>query len=322
MTGGAGFIGSHLVDALVAEGVGRLVVVDNLFLGKESNLSEARAAFPDLKFYREDAGDLQRMREIMAYEKVEVVFNLAIVPLPASLEKPLWTWRENVRITEAMCELARLGLYKTLIHCSSSEVYGSAVDTPMTETHPLLPRTPYAASKAACDHLVLSYVSTFKIDAAIIRPFNNYGPRQNEGTYAGVIPVVIKSMLSGGPVTIFGDGEQTRDYIYVTDAAAAAVDIYKCARTRGRVLNIASGVEVSINRLVDTIARILKYDGEIVHTSPRPGDVRQHWADISMARNLIGFSPRVGLREGLEKTVEWYIKNYAAWGADRKKGGG
>jgi UDP-glucose 4-epimerase len=118
-------------------------------------------------------------------------------------------------------------------------------------------------------------------------------------------------MISGNPITIFGDGEQTRDYIYVIDAAKAAVMIYKNPRTRGRVLNIASGKEISINRLVKTIATIMDYNGEIIHAAPRPGDVRQHWADISMARNLIGFEPRVTFEEGMRLTVEWYRKNYS-----------
>jgi UDP-glucose 4-epimerase len=306
VTGGAGFIGSHLVDALVREKVGDLTVVDNLFLGKRENLAAARKSFPKLRFYKADAGDQAEMQKIMSAEGTEVVFDLAIIPLPASLEKPLWTWQENNRMTETLCELARKGSYETLVHFSSSEAYGSAQDTPMSESHPLVPKTPYAASKAATDHLIMTYISTFRIDASIIRPFNNFGPRQNEGTYAGVIPILVKSILSGKPFRIFGDGEQTRDYIYVTDTADAAVLAYKNPRTRGKVLNIASGKEISINRLAATIAELMGVDGKFVHARPRPGDVRQHWADISMARNLLGFEPRVDFREGMKRTVEWY----------------
>ena len=309
VTGGAGFIGSHLVDALTEEGVPNLVAVDNLFLGKETNLSHAREKYPALKFYNVNAGDREKMSAIIKDEDIDVVFNLAIIPLLTSLEKPLWTWQENIGMTETICELAKEGLFDTLIHFSSSEAYGSAVDTPMSEKHPLNPTTPYAASKAAADLLVASYVSTFGIDAATIRPFNNYGPRQNEGSYAGIIPIVIGKIYSGEPPVIYGDGEQTRDYIYVTDVARGAIMAYKNPRSRGRVINMASGREISINRLVGTIAKVMDYDGEIIHGEPRQGDVRQHWADISMALNILGFEATVDFEEGMKRTVEWNIEN-------------
>jgi len=308
VTGGAGFIGSHLVDALIRENIGNLVVVDNLFLGKESNLSQARSSYPKLRFYNENVGDINKIRPIFESENIDVVFNLAVIPLLTSLEEPIWTWDENIKITESICELAREKLFDTLIHFSSSEAYGSAKYYPMREDHPMNPTTPYAASKAAADLLVNSYVCTFGIDASIVRPFNNYGPRQNEGSYAGIIPIVIQKILSGKAPIIFGDGNQTRDFIFVGDVARAAIMAYKNIRTRKKAINIATGKEISINDLVRIMAKVMKYDGEIIYDAPRPGDVRQHWADISLAWNILGFEPNVGFEEGISDTVDWYIK--------------
>ena len=306
VTGGAGFIGSHLVERIAADRPSRLVVVDNLFLGKESNLAGARAAFPGLKLYRQDASEFDPMAAIIASEAIDVVFNLAIVPLPASLVNPRWTIDVNIALTTVPCELLRLGYYKTLIQFSSSEAYGSAGYVPMDEEHPCVPSTPYAASKLAGDYVVLSYRETYGIDAAIVRPFNNYGPRQNAGAYAGVLPIVIGNALRGEPVHIFGDGEQTRDFIFVRDTADAAVRVFAAGATRGKVVNIASGRETSINTLVRELLSALAIDVPIVYEPARAGDVRRHCGGIELARQLIGYEPRTSLLEGLKETVAWY----------------
>lgn len=316
VTGGAGFIGSHLVDRIIQESPANLAVVDNLFLGKEENLDQARQAFPTLKFYRQDASDYAAMKRIITAEGVEAVFSLAVVPLPTSLERPRWTVDTNVAITTVACELLREGYYQTLIHFSSSEAYGSAQYVPMDEKHPLVASTPYAASKAASDHVVLSYWKTFGIDAAIVRPFNNFGPRQNEGAHAGVIPVIIRAALRGDPATIYGDGEQTRDFIFVREVADAAVRVYEEPATRGQVINIATGQELSINRLVREILAILDADVPIVHDAPRAGDVRRHCGAVDLARRLIGFQPHVALNDGLIETVDWYRQKF---GAERER---
>jgi UDP-glucose 4-epimerase len=311
VTGGAGFIGSHLVDRLITENPSNLVVVDNFFLGSESNLAEAKCRFPQLKLYRLDASDLAGMQQVLKVEAVQVVFNLAVVPLPTSLTFPSWTIEKNIGIATTFCELARWGCIETLIHCSSSEAYGSAMGMKMDESHPLNPTTPYAASKAAEDSIVLSYVNTFSIDAAIVRPFNNYGPRQNPGTYAGIIPIVVKKVLDGKPVVIFGDGEQTRDFIFVRETASAFIRVYEEPKTRGRVLNIATGHETSVNELV---RRLLAATGKsshlVTHAEPRPGDVRRHCGDIRLAKELIGFCPFALSPESLEETVHWYMESY------------
>ena len=316
VTGGAGFIGSHLVDRLIKEEPENLVVVDNLFLGKEANLEEARENYPNLKIYNQDASDYETMSEIMKNEGTEVVFNLAVIPLPASLTKPRWAFEQNVNITLTICELARNDYFDTLIHFSSSEAYGTSEYAPMDEKHPLNGTTPYAASKAASDQLVYSYCKTFGIEAAIIRPFNNYGPRQNEGSYAGVVPLTIKRILNNEAPVIYGDGKQTRDYLYVTDTANAAIDVYDSKNARVKVLNIASGKEISIETLIKLIAKYLNCDKQIVYERERPGDVRRHIANIYLAEDLIGFKPTVSPKEGLKLTVEWYKKNL---GGDNEK---
>jgi len=307
VTGGAGFIGSHLVDALLEAGAACVVAVDNLFLGRRENLEDAAAAGERFAFVEQDVADLPAMERAFRDHPVEVVFHLAVIPLPTSLERPKWTVDQNVMATTAICELGRLGAFQTLIAFSSSEALGSARQVPMGEDHPLEPTTPYAASKAAADLTVLSYVRTFGLDAAILRPFNNYGPRQNERAYAGIIPIVVRRVREGQPIEIFGDGLQTRDFLYAPETARAAIGVYGQRATRGQVVHVGSGCQTSVNDLVRTLLKVLgAEDHPVVHGPPRPGDVRRHCADISRARALLGFRPQVDLEEGLRRTVEWY----------------
>jgi UDP-glucose 4-epimerase len=306
VTGGAGFIGSHLVDRIAADKPDNLIVVDNLFLGKESNLEQAKTTFPALKFYREDAGNYEAMEQIIRQEKVDVIFNLAVIPLPYSLEHPRETIKINAEIASTIVELLRQKVYKTLVHFSSSEVYGTAIHIPMDETHPFTPSTPYAASKLAGDYAVLSYRKTFGLDATIVRPFNNYGPRQNEGSYAGIIPIVIHKALAGEPITIHGDGEQTRDYIFVRDVADGAVRIYEEEATRGLAINLATGHEISINQLVRTILDLMAVDVPIIHDEPRLGDVRRHCGKVDLASSIINFQSRALAHDSLLETINWY----------------
>ena len=305
--GGAGFIGSHLVDQLIAEGVGQLTVVDNFFLGTHANLAEAYQKMPDLRLLSLDASSNSAISEAFSrLGTVNVVFDLAVIPLPTSLERPQFCFDTNVRITSILCELLRQGYFETLVHFSSSEAYGSARTIPMSEDHPLDPLTPYAASKAATDHLVRTYAATFGIDALVIRPFNNYGPRQNDQQYAGIIPTLLKSAFEERNFTLFGDGQQTRDYMYVTDTVRAALALYNCPQACGRVVNVASGQEVSMLELKAKIEHILGRPIPTRWDNARPGDVRRHLADITLLESLIDFKPQVTLDEGLVKTVEFY----------------
>ncbi|MBT5472164.1 MAG: NAD-dependent epimerase/dehydratase family protein, partial [Nitrospina sp.] len=216
VTGGAGFIGSHLVDNLLSEGVEHVAVVDNFFLGKESNLSQATKKYKDkVKIYREDAAEFSSMEAVCGKEKPDVVFNLATKALLYSFFNPPGAYRVNVDIAENFGELLRKKVFGKLIHVSTSEVYGTARQNSMAEDHPLMAETSYAAGKAAADLLLTSYVNMFDLDITIVRPFNNYGPRQNEGALAAVIPETIKRIRSGQEPFIEGDGLQTRDFIYV-----------------------------------------------------------------------------------------------------------
>lgn len=296
------------MDRLIEEKPANLVIVDNFFLGKQRNLQHAKDNFP-IKVYNQDASNYNAMKEIIGNESIDVVFNLAVVPLLSSHVNPVDDWNVNVNIVLVLCELIRKNKFSTLIHFSSSEAYGSAKKIVMDESHPLHPTTPYAASKAAADHLVTSYCETFGIDASIVRPFNNFGPRQNEGSYAGVIPITIKRIMGGISPIIYGDGEQTRDYIYVTDTADAAVDIYKNKNTRSKIINIATGQEITIKKIITTIAEIMEFDEPIIYEEARLADVRRHRGDISLAEKLIGFKSKVGFEEGIWQTVEWYKEN-------------
>lgn len=308
VTGGAGFIGSHLVDRLIEENPEKIIIVDNFFLGKHRNIDKSIKMSDKIKLYCRDCSNYEKMHNIFNIETIDVVFNLAVIPLLTSHELPKVTCEENINITLNMLELQRNGCYKTLIHCSSSEAYGSAEKIPMDENHPLNPTTPYAASKAASDLLVLSYQNTFAIDTTIIRPFNNYGPRQNEGSYAGVIPITIKRILDGKKPIIYGDGKQTRDYIFVKDTVEGFIKAYNDNNTRGKIINIASGKEITISDLISLISDEMDYDGRIEFGEARKADLRRHRGDISLAKNLMDFEPQTSFEEGIKSTVKWYKK--------------
>lgn len=305
VTGGAGFIGSHLCDSLLGRAPEALLIIDNFSLGKGSNVAHL-SENDQVRICRMDAADYKSMLELFSTRHVDIVFNLAVVPLPASLDQPKTCIDQNILVTSTLCELLLRKKFTTLIHCSSSETYGTAIYVPMDEIHPAEPITPYAASKIACDYVALSYYKTFKLDIAIVRPFNTYGPRQNDGSYAAVIPETIRRIMHGKTPVIYGDGLQTRDFSYVGDIAEAIPRIYEVTSTRGKVVNLASGREVTIKSLIETIARLMGYRGEISYQGRRPGDVRRHRGDITLAQSLIGYSPKTDYVTGLTRTVEWY----------------
>lgn len=306
VVGGAGFIGSHLVDTLVDGGVRRVVVVDTLWLGQEGNLADARARRDDLQLLKENAEDYFALRAVIDRERFDLVFNLATRPLNYSFVHPRGAYMTSVDIAANLAELLRAGAFGRLVHFSTSEVYGDAVETPMSEAHPTRPTTPYAAGKLAADHLLQSYVALFNLPVLTVRPFNNFGPRQNDGDYAAVIPLTIRRILAGQSPVIEGSGDQTRDFTYARDTARLTLALTQSDAAWGQTLNLAAGREVAIGHLIRTIAGLMSYDGPIDRRPPRPGDHRRHLADASRAQALVAFDSITPLEDGLAATVDWY----------------
>lgn len=309
VTGGAGFVGSHLCDLLLENAANKVVVVDNFFLGKMENISNAMT---DKAFvlYRDDARFFGVMHSIIEKENIEVVFNLATIALNYSFFNPFDAYMVNVEIANVLLQLIMSGKYKTLIHVSSSEAYGTARYSPMDETHPLNPTTPYAAGKASADLLVDSFYKVNKIDCSIIRPFNNYGPRQNtEGALAGIIPVTSKRIINGEMPIIEGDGEQTRDFIFVLDTARAIISAYENEESRGKTINIGSGKDISVNSLMKIICDYYGYKGQILHKPERVSDVKKLCGSFEQAQKILGFKPEYSFEEGIRLTLEWFSRN-------------
>lgn len=306
VTGGAGFIGSHLCDGLLEKGAAKVVCLDNFFLGKMENIEEA---LKDERFvlYRDDARNFGVCQSIMEKEEIEVVFNLATIALNYSFFNPFDAYMVNVEIANTLLELLKVGAYKTLIHTSSSEAYGTAQYSPMDENHPTDPTTPYAAGKAAADLMVHSFYKVLGLDISIVRPFNNYGPRQNaEGPLAAVIPATARRIKDGGKPVVEGDGEQTRDFIYVKDTVQALILAYEHEESRGKIINLGTGEGISVNRLLKGICEYLNYDGEWEHRPQRTSDVRNLCADATRAKELLGFELSRTFEEGLKETLDWY----------------
>ena len=306
VTGGAGFIGSHLVDRLLHEGVKKVVIIDNLFLGSEGNLS---AALSDSRvvFYRDDAEIYSSLDYIFSEGEIDVVFNCATKALYYSFLNPANAFDTNVKIVLNLLEFQRHGAFQSLCHFSTSEVYGSALYEPMDENHPRNPTTTYAAGKAAADLALESYVRMFGLDAFIVRPFNNYGPRQNfRGPLAGVIPLTAFRILNGVPPEIHGDGLQSRDFIHVRDTVDAVVKLFN-ALPPGESVNISTENQIAIGELVTRISTILRYDKKIVRKPSRQADVRCHNASNLKVRALIDYS-LTDFETGLRETLDWYVQ--------------
>ena len=309
VTGGAGFIGSHLCDELLTRGAAKVVCVDNFFLGKMENIAEA-LTHDNFVLYRDDARHFGVMQTVMEREHIEVVFNMATIALNYSFFNPFDAYMVNVEIANTLLELLKVGAYKTLIHTSSSEAYGTAQYSPMDENHPTDPTTPYAAGKAAADMLVHSFSKVLDLDISIVRPFNNYGPRQNaEGPLAGIIPVTAKRIKNGEKPVVNGDGEQTRDFIYVKDTVRGLLLAYEKEESRGKIINLGSGKDMTMNTLLKGICEYMGYTGEWEHREERISDVRNLCANIDRAKKVLGFEPEMIFEEGIKITLDWYKKN-------------
>jgi len=292
------------VDLLLKEGAAHVVVIDNMFLGSEDNLIDAMAS-GKVTLYRDDAELSTSLEYIFARHAIDVVFNLATKALNYSFLNPANAFDTNVKVALNLLELQRRGLFKTLCHFSTSEVYGTAVYEPMDELHPRNPTTTYAAGKAAADMAVESYVRMFDVDAFIVRPFNNYGPRQNhKGMLAGVIPMTAVKLMTGVAPEIHGDGTQSRDFIYVTDTVDAVLKLYRL-QPSGETVNISTDNQISINELIPRICSYFGYSGDIVRKEGRKSDVLCHNASNEKVKSLIDYQ-LTSFDEGLDLTLEWY----------------
>lgn len=304
VTGGAGFIGSHLTDYLLAQGAKHVVVIDNLFLGSEENIADALQT-GKVSFYKDDIELKNSLDYIFQNHSIDTVFNCATKALNYSFQNPENSFSTNVTGVLNLLELQRRGQFKTLCHFSTSEVYGTAKYEPMDESHPKNPLTTYAGGKAAADLAVETYVRMFDLDAFIIRPFNNYGPRQNyKGPLAGVIPITAYRILNNIPPEIHGTGEQSRDFIHVFDTVEAVLKLYDVAEA-GQSINISTNNQVTMNTLVPAICKHMDYTGEILRKPERKSDVECHNADNSLVKNLIDYK-LTPFKDGLSSTLEWY----------------
>ncbi len=301
VTGGAGFIGSHLVDALVGEGA-EVRVLDDLSAGREEDVN------PKADLVVGSVADEQVVRK--AVDKVEVVFHQAARrAVLQSVEHPLDTDSTNVHGTLTVLQCAREAKVQRVVSASSSSVYGNSVVFPTSEAVPLVPRSPYAVSKLAGEHYCRVFAETFGMETVCLRYFNAYGPRQRpDSAYAAVIPLFIDALSNGRSPTVHGDGLQARDFTFIEDVVqanlkAAVAPAVSCS---GRAFNIAGGASYSLMELLGILQELLGTSLEPVHTAERPGDIRRSEADISAARESLGYVPQVGFREGLERTVRWF----------------
>jgi UDP-glucose 4-epimerase len=299
VTGGAGFIGSHLVDRLAS--TNQVTVLDDFSVGDEQNLTRSRRR---IKVLRADVRDPASVR--VAIKGADVVFHLAVVCLRATIGEPLSGHLVNDFGTLNLLMAARESNVERFVYVSSSEVYGSAVRAPMDEDHPLNPMTPYAASKLAGEAYALSFHRTYGLPAMVVRPFNAYGPREHlDGPSGEVIPRFVAWAMGGRPLVVFGDGLQTRDFTWVTDTVRGIVLAAECDELIGGRVNIARGQEVSVLRVAHLVQEIVGRRVSIQHLAERPGDVRRHFSGVKRAQELLGFSARVGIEEGIASYIDW-----------------
>jgi UDP-glucose 4-epimerase len=298
VTGGAGFIGSNLVKQLYGDGH-NVTVLDSLLSGYRSNL----APFPDVRFIEGDIRDEVAVEE--AVNGCEVVFHLAAsVGNKRSIDHPLLDADINVMGTLKVLEAARKAGVRKIVASSSAGIFGELKTLPIKEDHPIEPDTPYGSSKLCMEKECLAYAKLFKIEAVCLRYFNVYGPNQRFDAYGNVIPIFAFKMLRNEPLTIFGDGEQTRDFINVRDVVQANM---KAAMTHGvsGAFNTGSGGRITINKLVELLRDASGIEPLVEYSLPRPGDVRDSLADITAAQAAYGFNPSVALEDGLAEYMIW-----------------
>ena len=299
VTGGAGFIGSHISEALVARGH-RVRVVDNFATGYQRNLRQG------VEFVEGDLADPSVAAAVvngMDY----VVHQAAIPSVPRSVDKPVESHRANIDATLNVLVASRDAGVKRLVFAGSSSVYGDTAVLPKTETMPTNPLSPYALQKLTAEMYGQMFTRLYGFETVTTRYFNVFGPRQDPGSpYSGVISLFIKALHEKTRPIIYGDGEQTRDFTYVTNVVDGVIRAVETPGVAGHVFNVATNSRISLNQLLATLNKIFGSNLEPIYKDARRGDVRDSQADISKAARMLGYKPIVGLEEGLRETVKWF----------------
>lgn len=292
VTGGAGFVGSHLVDALVERGHD-VLIIDNLSTGKKDYIN------PQAKFFEEDLRNFDKIRPL--FKDADFVFHQAALPrIPFSIDRPRESNEANINGTLNTLVAAKQAKVKRFIYASSSSVYGNQKELPLKESMPCDPLNPYALQKYVGELYCRVFSKIYGLSTVSLRYFNVYGPRASaEGAYSTVIPIFLRQKRQGKPLTIEGDGEQTRDFSYISDVINANVLAMESDRVgRGEVINIGAGSNHSVNKIAKIIG------GETTSAPARPADIRHTLADISRAKQLLGWQPQVKLKQGIKELLE------------------
>jgi len=301
VTGGAGFIGSHLAEALVGRGE-RVRVVDSLVTGNRRNLAHLQG----IDFIEGDLAEFDVARS--AVEGVDFVLHQAAIPsVPRSVKDPMTSHRANVDASLNVLTASRDAGVKRLVYAGSSSAYGNAPTLPKVETMPAAPLSPYALQKFVSEQYCQLFTRLYGLETVTTRYFNVFGPRQDPSSpYSGVISLFIRALAEGHQPTIYGDGEQTRDFTYVTNVVDGVLCACQAPDASGEVINVATGGRVSLNQLFRAVRDLMGATVEPLYAAVRQGDVRDSQADIQKAGALLGYQPAVSFEAGLAKTIEWY----------------
>ena len=307
VTGGAGFIGSHLTEELIRRGH-RVRVADSLITGKRSNIAHLR----DVEFLEGDLAELDVARRAVA-ECDYVLHQAAIPSVPRSVKDPITSNRANVDATVNVLVAARDAGVRRLVFAGSSSAYGNTPTLPKHEGMPTSPLSPYALQKVIGEQYLQMFTRLYGLETVTIRYFNVFGPRQDPSSpYSGVISVFATALLQNRPPTIFGNGEQTRDFTYVANVVDGVLRACEAPKANGQIINVATGGRISLNELFRTMRRLTGATVEPDYAETRAGDVNDSQADISLAREILGYEPTVSFEDGLERTVDWYRTEEAA----------
>jgi nucleoside-diphosphate-sugar epimerase len=304
VAGGAGFIGSHIVDKLLGAGA-EVTVLDNLYTGKMENI-EHHKRNKNFHFVKGDVRNFRLVKDIA--RNLDAVFNdAAIVSVPRSVENPLLANEVNVKGTLNLLKASLDSSLKRFVQASSASVYGDAKTLPIHENLPAKPISPYAVSELAAENYAKVFHKVYGLETVCLRYFNVYGPRQTYSAYSGATTIFVNQLAYNKPPTIESDGEQTRDFVYVEDVASANLLALTKKGAVGEVFNIATGEATTINRLVETLQKVMgKEHLKPVHKEPRSGDIRYSYAGIERARKILGYEPMFPLEKGLKNLAEWY----------------